>query len=80
MLSYCESLRRRNWGEDTVKEFLRGVALFADLDDDDVDLVRVAREQSFRKRVNMIRAGEAGEAAFVLRRGEAETVLDKPTS
>jgi CRP-like cAMP-binding protein len=63
----------------SMKEFLRNdVPLLSDLSDDDIELLaRAAVERKFEEGRYIVHKDDAGESAFILKQGIAETILDK---
>lgn len=63
-----------------MKEFLRNeVPLLTGLSDEEIELLaRTAEERQFTAGSHIIRKGEPGDSAFILKEGAAETLLDKP--
>ncbi len=62
-----------------MKEFLRTVSLFSGFRDEEIELLaRTARERSFPEGAHIVRTGEPGTSAFVLKQGAADALLEKP--
>lgn len=63
-----------------MKTFLRNdVPILSGLSDDDIELLaRTAVERHFPEGRHIVRRGDPGESAFILKQGMAETLLEKP--
>jgi CRP-like cAMP-binding protein len=61
-----------------MKEFLKEVSLFSELNDEELDLLaRAAHEKVYPKNSFIVRKGEAGTSLFLIRSGEVKIVLEK---
>ena len=61
-----------------MKEFLRGLQVLSGLSDQEIDLLaRTAEERRFSADERIVRQGEAGTAAFIMKDGAAEALIEK---
>ncbi len=62
-----------------MQEFLRGLQVLSGLSDREIDLLaRAAEERRFRADEPIVRQGESGTAAFIMKEGAAEALIEKP--
>jgi len=65
---------------ESIKEFLRTLPLLSSLSDEEIELLaRTCEERRFPAEAHILRKGEPGASAFILKEGAAETRLEKPT-
>jgi CRP-like cAMP-binding protein len=65
---------------ESIAEFLRALPLLSGVRDEEIDLLaRTAEERRFPAGEHIMHMGEAGVSALILREGEAEVRLEKPT-
>lgn len=63
-----------------MKDFLRTVPWLSKLGDEEIELLaRTAEERRYPEGTHIVRKGEPGSSAFILKDGAAETRLEKPT-
>lgn len=62
-----------------MKEFLRSLQVLSGLSDQEIDLLaRTCREARFRADGRILRQGERADAAYILKEGQAEAMIEKP--
>jgi CRP/FNR family cyclic AMP-dependent transcriptional regulator len=65
---------------ESIKEYLKTVTLFSGLSEEVIDLLaRTAEERHFPEGAKIVKKGEPGTSAFVLKEGVAETLLETAT-